>query len=75
MTLTRYLNGNAAAPFSVAYAGAYCDELAFMQFHPFGYSAADGALIGFAVAGVWCAAWGWKALNRTVRQSDPDETD
>jgi hypothetical protein len=66
MNLSRYKNGGSPQALQVTYAGPPCDELEWMAYNPVGLSAADGSLIAAAVAGVWCAAWAWKYIYRTV---------
>lgn len=50
---------------------AYCDPLTFASgTGPLAISAADGGLIGAAVASVWGIAWAWKALYRALRTDE-----
>jgi hypothetical protein len=70
MTLHRYKNGGAPTVLSMTYAGPSCDELEWLGYSPFGLSATDGGLMAAAIAGVWLAAWGWKAVARTLNAGD-----
>lgn len=73
LNLQRYRNGGSPSNQSVAFAGPTCDELQWLTYTPFSLSATDGALLATAVAGVWLAAWGWRAVIRTLAAGDsPD---
>jgi hypothetical protein len=66
LNLARYKNGGTAQTLQASFAGPACDEVEWMAFNPAGLSVADGSLVGGAVVGVWCAAWAWKYVYRTV---------
>lgn len=73
LTLHRYKNAGAPAIQTLNYAGPPCDELQWLTYSPFGLSATDGALMATAIAGVWLAAWGWKAVTRTLNAGDRED--
>ena len=70
------------APASAA-SGAACtslvvlsaDEFANWQNNPLNLSASDGLLYSAAIVGVWAAAFGWRALVRTLNNNDGDSTE
>ncbi len=66
LSIQRVRNGGTPQTQSVTFAGPVCDQLEYLAHNPFGMSAADGALVAAAVAGVWLAGWAWKAIFRTV---------
>jgi len=46
------------------------DEFANWQNNPLNLSAADGLTVSVAIVGVWAAAFGWRALVRTLNNND-----
>jgi hypothetical protein len=69
LDLVRSRNGVSVTE-SLGFAGPTCDELEWLTFNPFGMSVADGALVGGAIASVWCAAVAWKYVTRTLKVGD-----
>jgi len=76
------LSGQDVIAPQVAASGAACtslvvlsaDEYANWQNNPLNLSGSDGLLISAAVIGVWGAAFGWRALARTLNIGDGDST-
>lgn len=66
LTIQRVRNGGTPQSQAVTYTGPSCDPLDYLTASPFSLSAADGGLVAAAVAGVWMAAWAWKAIYRTL---------
>jgi hypothetical protein len=50
------------------------DEYANWQNNPLNLSASDGFLMSVAIVGIWGAAYGWRALVRTLDNNDGNST-
>ena len=50
------------------------DEFANWQSNPLNLSASDGFLMSVAIVGIWGAAFGWRALVRTLDTNDGNST-
>ena len=67
LQLRRSVNDAVVGTSSLTLSPPACDTLEWHTFYPFSWSAADGAAMAGAVAGVWLVGWGFKAVFAVLR--------